>query len=502
MNGFSRRDFLSGGLAAGSAAALPMRLWAATEPDLRFGVLSDIHIRTGFDASKNETEFGTEVLVRTLRYFASQHVDAVMICGDMADLGSLDELKHVAAAWKLVFPNDRGPDGRKVEKLFIYGNHDMDGFTYGLSGTRAEQEVRFRASIASDPAAAWEACFHEPFEPVYHKQVRGYSFVGSHWDHWKIRAGFNREAFVDRLIGAADPHRPFFYFQHPHPKGTCFGKGAWGCDEGGMTKVLAKHPNAVAFSGHSHFSMTDELAVWQDAFTSIGVGSLSNLSARHYRENTTPWSGYDMARQMNTKDLDASVADARHGLLVSVYGNRMVVERREFLSGHVLDEDWTLEVPVCGGRAATFARRAEAAKQTPPAFPSEARLAFSRQRFKARGVPGDWKACQRTQLCLEFPSAHAGSRVVEYEVTVEELLADYSRVLRQKRVVAPDFALAKEEFRPRAFCYFAYPDEIPKKGELRFTVVPLDSFGNGGAPLVQTVRIDVPALPERKVRQI
>ena len=40
----------------------------------------------------------------------------------------VEELEAVAEAWYRVFPNDRAPDGRTVEKVFVYGNHDWQGW--------------------------------------------------------------------------------------------------------------------------------------------------------------------------------------------------------------------------------------------------------------------------------------------------------------------------------------------------------------------------------------
>ena len=58
-------------------------------------------------------------------------VGAVVVAGDLSDWGLKSGLKYVAEAWHSVFPDDRAPDGRKVEKLFCTGNHDYDGYWYG-----------------------------------------------------------------------------------------------------------------------------------------------------------------------------------------------------------------------------------------------------------------------------------------------------------------------------------------------------------------------------------
>ena len=76
-------------IASGSAAAFPHCAFASAQPNLRFGVASDIHI-----GGKKDAEATTE---RVLRWFASQNVDAVLCPGDIAHSGLIDELEKFAA---------------------------------------------------------------------------------------------------------------------------------------------------------------------------------------------------------------------------------------------------------------------------------------------------------------------------------------------------------------------------------------------------------------------
>ena len=84
---FSRREFIgfSAAFAAGRAFAAPAGLFATGTPNLRIGVVSDIHV----DAPKGDFMiFGdTTTFESTLRYFRSVGVDGVVIAGDMADCG-------------------------------------------------------------------------------------------------------------------------------------------------------------------------------------------------------------------------------------------------------------------------------------------------------------------------------------------------------------------------------------------------------------------------------
>ena len=71
----------------------------------------------------------------TLEWFRDQGVDGVTISGDLADCGFVEELEEVGRVWRSVFPDDKAPDGRHVERLFVYGNHDWEGFKYGNADT-------------------------------------------------------------------------------------------------------------------------------------------------------------------------------------------------------------------------------------------------------------------------------------------------------------------------------------------------------------------------------
>ena len=135
MDMLSRRRFIQGAGAllgwgalrgGGRAFAAPSGLFSQGTPNLTFGILTDIHLK------QSGTSFNGQAMFRkALEWFRDQGVDAVAVCGDMADTGMLAELQAVAQTWSDVFPNDAAPDGRHVERLFIYGNHDYGGTSTG-----------------------------------------------------------------------------------------------------------------------------------------------------------------------------------------------------------------------------------------------------------------------------------------------------------------------------------------------------------------------------------
>ena len=119
INFLSRRSFLSAASLFTAAGGCRSLGFLGGRPKLSFGVISDIHITTPESAAE---------FARALEYFRDRKADAVVVCGDLTDWGLLSGLKNVATAWNRVFPNDRAPDGRPVQKLFVTGNHDYEGW--------------------------------------------------------------------------------------------------------------------------------------------------------------------------------------------------------------------------------------------------------------------------------------------------------------------------------------------------------------------------------------
>lgn len=447
----SRRAFIGCAAAAGSRAFAA----AGGGANLRLGVLSDIHVRTTGQVP---------VLEKAFAFFRDAGVDGVIIAGDMADTGLVDQLELVAGAWFRVFPDNRAPDGRRVEKLFVYGNHDVSDYAPDYLAKICPNEAeRPRHRVNRDPKGNWEKYFKEPWQGIYAKQVKGYTFIGAHWGHEKELDAFLREN-ADRL--GLRGKKPFFYAQHPHPGGTVQGPWAWGHDHGVATRALEKFPNAVAFSGHSHYSHTDERCVWQGAFTSIGTSSLSYIFAQYWRENGEAHG----PRTLQMPCLNEGAG--KQGLLMHVYDDRLVLERREFVTGEKTGPDW--EVPLDGSRAFAFGTRA--AQMEPPEFPADATVSI------ACGVGKDRRGTETEQVTVSFPPARASrtSRVYDYEVRAFAYHEDDDYEIAVRRVLSTSFHLPPtQETHGVQTCVFALKD-LAGKGPVRFVVRPTECYGGKG----------------------
>ena len=508
----SRRWFIGGassfGALAGCRAISGSGYSLMGAPRLTFGVVSDIHIlhlaKPGDGAvgsGANELSF-----VHALEWFRDQGVDAVVIAGDMADRGLVSQLADVAAAWWRVFPNDRAPDGRKVERLFVYGNHDMGGVPFArytpdlqkLSDAEIAPQV-----IYPDPKAAWERVFHEPFEPIWTKKVCGYRFVGAHW--WSSRGCKGADEVFN--VGIADwyaahakevdPSLPFFHIQHPHPKDTCYGPWAWGRDDGMSTKALSAFPNAVAFSGHSHFSLTDERSIWQGAFTSVGTSAMRYGCPTYFE---LPYEGFENHKAWgpNARELDGakmsprfSGDDCRQGMLWKVYDDCMTVRKREFVSDLDLGEDWVIPLPAAEPKPFAFAEHAK--KIGAPAFPAGSAIAVTRVNGKTRGAGKVAKynkpaiaSVMKPAIKVVVPPAVAkdGARVFRYEVEVSGEGGE--KVVRNLVPAGYNHATAHPHAAEMTNCVLPL-DGLPKGKSLKVAVTPLNCFGRRGNPLTASI---------------
>ena len=501
----SRRWFIGGAASFGAFGGV--RLFAADgfraggKPNLTFGVVSDIHVGRMTGDPEKDIVTNTATLKHTFECFRDAGVDGVIIAGDMADNGILAQLEVVAATWRAVFPNDRAPDGRRVEKLFVYGNHDMGGIPYGRGKFKdlPEDELKKRI-ISPDPKAAWERIFDEPFAPIWKKEVKGYSFVGAHWHERGCRQGDTKQEhglleFYAANAKAFDPKKPFFHIQHPHPKDTIYGSWAWGHDRGLSTQALSAFPNAVAFSGHSHYPLTDERSVWQGAFTSVGTASLRYLDYTYnefmpegFENTTTDWSKDSW--RLNAEKLTPRIhAAGQQGMLWRVYDDCMVVQRRDYQFDQDVGPGWV--IPLSSAEPRPFAFAEQARKSEAPRFPAAAALKLSRMTAKNRGGKGgkdrkeEVPVVERPVIRVEIPQVEPNVKARAYYFEVTAKGGDVTRTKRVAAKGSPN-ALGHAETKAPTFCLFA-ADDFPADTKVAITVTPLNWFLRKGSPLTAEV---------------
>ena len=478
-----RREFLRGACAAAALCGAPAKVFGAAKmlgkPDLVIGLLSDIHIQL---PPTVERPCSLDRFRHALEYFRDRHVDGVLVSGDLANAGLETELRAVADAWFSVFPGGKLPDGSPVANLMHYGDHDAEArfYTDSLKGkfARAGLPVPRSLSEGENRKEVWEALFHEPWSPVRHVRVKGYDFILSNF----MREGAKSapDDLADRLAALMpDPAKPFFYSQHRWIRGTYLAdEEMWGGDNGVAFGALRKFPNAVAFQGHTHYMIADDRTVWIGDFATVNNGSLLNQWPARMRENGPHISWYknDYMLEKQMRCLDGERGHA--GMVMSVKGDLITLERRDFGFGRPLGPDLVFSVdPAMRAQNADAARKA---RSVAPEFAADAKVTVS------AGHGKDRQGRETEQVTVSFPTVFAAEgrpRAYEYFVRAEG--ADGTS-LCEKRVYSPGVNLPESEDAPVSTCVFA-KRELKGAGAVRFTVRPANCWGVAGRPIAATV---------------
>lgn len=451
----SRKGFLAGM----SAAAWSMLYGSpadAGEKRLRLGVMSDVHIfRLGDWAEKR--------FKLALDWCRSSDVDGVLIAGDLTEEGYEEQLAKFAEMYFTAFPGDRGRDGRRVERLFVTGNHDIGEFWRNRLKEKDDATIaacRAR-SLMHHKDRIWRKCFNEPWDPIFRREVNGYTFVGAHWGCWNQKT---LEDFFRK--NPINPDKPFIYAQHSHPKGTVYSPGTGDYDNGSSTRFFAAKPNAVVFSGHSHLPVRDARAIWQGGFTSVATGAISQMFVRSGCENSTFRCGHEGAPHMGM----FNGSDGATVLLADFYDDRIVIRRQNVIYGERIADDWVVPLPknedVWG-----FAVRSKRAAA--PEFPVGAEVKVKVRDGKNR------KGVAERQVVVSFPRATASGKntlVEQYRLRVLE--KGEEKLTRS--VYAQKYFLAEERVRAgvkEEFCVFA-ASEVPPGAVVG--VQPLNEWGRAG----------------------
>ena len=447
----SRRGFLGGGTAFFLAGCRTYDWFGA--PELRFGVVSDIHVTT---------PKSTALFRKALRYFKGRGVDAVMVPGDLTDWGLRSGYRYVAEAWAEVF------GGRETVPLFCTGNHDWDGWRYGdmTMEMHANGYSEDDHNTAFGMEKCWREAFGEPFAPIRVRTVKGYDFVSSEWrgfadfPEWMAKNGA-------RFRGK----RPFFYFQHPPAQGTTSDSAGW-ADKGAAFKALKDFPNAIAFTGHTHRPFNDERSIWQGEFTAIATPSLSYQCFPSGYENggsrRNGTSEQAMPYLAMRRDLRGG-----EGYFVSVYPDKMVVERID------IEEDCAEGAPAWVVPLGTAERPLDLARRTAasraPEFPEGAAVDVETRNTENRS--DRWIIVMN----CEFPAAvpEPDARVWDYEIRA--VFADGTAPV-VKKFLSPAFAYTAAH-EPERMRFWFDVKELPEDKEFHLEVRASNCFGKTSRPI-------------------
>ena len=448
----------------------------AEEASLKIGVVADPHLETDLESAS------CRHLEDAFRYFEKRGADGVVMPGDLTTWGLVPQLRNVAAIWKRVFPDNRRRDGGFVEKLFVYGDHDVGGYMQDRVKSLTDAQRKAWTIPWNDRKAQWEQAFDEPWNPVQVKDVKGYRFYLAHLlmdkdDPNHRQAGVDLDALEAAFAAQPPPAapKPFFYVQHLILLDTAGGPCAGG-DKGKTKEVLSKYPNAVTFSGSAHIMATDETCAWMGAFAAFEAPGLCGVLTGGGRENG--FGGSDQKRMPvvpapQMKRINGYPLRSWQGLFMMVYDDRIVVERIDFADGRPVAPAWEFSVTQGGPR---FCAAADARERVPPEFAKGTKPTVEIRMGK------DAAGRDSEQYVVAFPVLKE-PRAYEYEVTVRLVRDDVERIVTQRRVYSPE-AIRSVRYEPDAMeALIAVSEICTNYKRLVFEVRPLDSFGRKGPPI-------------------
>ncbi len=239
---------------------------------IKVGIISDAQLPQvekhlyGWDYSTVMN--GADHLIKALKYYKSQNVDMIVFNGDMVNAtGDYAAYSAYNKILDYVYGEDRA---EAPHIIYPMGNHEFYG---------GNQEHNFYKSTGL---------------PLNTRTiVNGYSFISI--SNSKLEKGdeelaesndtladgtYNekRIEFLKEQLAAAnteDPNKPIFVFIHM-PISNIVNGGHWATPQyEEIYSILKEYPQAVVFTGHSHYCMSDERAIMQKDFTVINTGTTS-----------------------------------------------------------------------------------------------------------------------------------------------------------------------------------------------------------------------------------
>ena len=463
------RPFLTtrAGFLKGLAAAFGARLFAAPpgwtpsgKANLVFGVVSDTHLRTTADGKYSKKYWSDKWLVAAFRCFRDNNVDAVLHLGDMAHTGQIAEMEFHAAAWRKVFPKDLAPDGHKVERLFVAGNHDLDGTTYGIGELvkklYPDPEEFKKHVLRTDIAGNWQRIWGEPYAEAWHKVVKGYHFFGRHYAGKDFNACEAKTLAlvkeVDAKCGLAKDKKPFFHFSHIRAHAT-------------FNKAMAPYRNAVGFFGHWHASASNWSVIRMfGSSPTLHCPSCAPMGSNSLSPSTCKW-----AKAPFVEGTQDDYGRSRQGYIVRVFDDMVVFERHEFGKGGKIGADWIM--PLGKYDPHPFARTELLKVIGKPQFRSDAVLKVE---TAAEGA---------VRLSIPQADGNQKCRVFAYDVAVtaekptkpaKPLKCVFATGCNVNATHAPKGGVTTVELKK---------DELPSGATLTFTVTPRSCLGTVGTPL-------------------
>lgn len=297
-------------------------------PVMRFIITSDSHITTIGDVQTSRLEkmikFGYKLAKKDKEY---NRLDAVLIAGDVTDMGTKIAFGSIKAAVSPVLKGD----------------------TQFLATISTSHDDR---NIGKASLALYEEIMGQ--ETDFHRVINGYHFIGIsaskiEGEHY---SEYQKEWLVEELDKAVadDPNKPIFVLQHEHISNTVYGSSdfeGWGMPD--FAEILKNYPQVVDFSGHSHYPINDPRSIWQGEYTALGTGGLYYAEITVDDVKTVHPQGYRFTSTFWVVEVDAN---NRMRLRAIDLGSEEVL--CEYILEGAFDRSYTPEQQIARSKAPVF----------------------------------------------------------------------------------------------------------------------------------------------------
>ncbi len=304
-------------------------------PVTRFLVASDSHISSSGDAQcQRITRMFNEVYALSNANQYYKNLDAAIFAGDLTNTGTEAQFDAFAATTQ----------------------NALQGNTQLLAVAAKSHDC---STMGADAIAYFSNLLGQSSD--FHVVINGFHLIGISASNTSAQYTSAQVEWLDaQLLEATQdaPDQPVFVFQHEHISDTVFGsydQDGWGIDT--FSAVLEKYPQAIDFSGHSHYPANDPRSIWQGTYTAVGTGGLYYAEFTVDDENCIHPDGYDTVAQALIVEIDAE-----NRVLVKV----LDVTANRILCYYLIDnvtsatkETYSHEVRADAAEAPTFADDAQ-----------------------------------------------------------------------------------------------------------------------------------------------
>ncbi|MFD2331328.1 S-layer homology domain-containing protein [Cohnella sp. GCM10020058] len=410
------------------------------EPLLTFPVVSDTHV--GIEDVSVDAAAKFEQALQVYRSLGSY--DALVVDGDMTDAGTIaqyDSAMRILDANKL----------KGAKPIIVPGNHEYYAAGDELGGDKYAAAKRFYEKTGMDAEGYAAENVDKATENAgvfYDTWVKGYHFIVVDHDRSAMSdakyAWLKKEIATDEKGNPADAKKPVFVLMHYPYKNTTYGSEGAGWNNPSeyakLKTVMAAYPNAMLFTGHTHYTLDHPNTInADDGFIRVNDGSTAFVQAGGYSNDSDLY-------------LDKTVSQ---GLLVKVYNDKVVIERRELdKQGAVIGTPYAIDLasPVQSARKYSTDTAA-------PAFAAGAKLNVS--------------AVGASSATLTWPKATDDTKVDSYIVTVN------GKLIGAPSVISPYDETSTHTFAAKG---------LKPNTDYTVSVKALDAYGKESASIVSTFK--------------